>query len=1596
MATDARKEFNSRSGYTAIYNRDDLPSFFGLNNDLYHSKEREARTSVTYFPSTGSIQGVGGFVEHHEDGSITVKLEHWLHEPNNKNTRTPFLTLEFKPGKKNKKSLTLENAKLQNKKLDTSDPQVVSNIEAMFTEVFQDLRNERIPPNLMEAAAEYKFKTSAMPGIFKTGAAKNAYDRAGGRPQRNLDVPTDYLESLLGVEQEDYSVAGKVLKRRSILRNPEDKSAYVSQELSFKRGATKRDRKTYVSANITSSTGHTQEEQERSAELFNLVLRPKNRGEVAPDKALTSIKSFSICGADIDKKDHKDLVRGLNFVRDFAVPTLAGVPTDPQEIIRYTHLQEELSPLPEMEKDETSQTFIRAIGGNPTDVHIKNEDEGIGANSWHYHIREKSPTTGNVKEVNFGIDAGIKPLNTKKTGYDGFFSYLGDFFPHRTNDKHKPKFPTKDWLITERHIDHINGLAFAIMSGYIIDTVHLSDTSRDELVSLLKSNGVSPEWYPKFHVIEPNETFKIGGTKITAVETPHSTKSYGYMLEFPNGSKHMHFGDSKLTPVVTHGKASEEELLDQYRELGPVDSALIDCTRITQEDIAKPEDDVALEILEDVMSQQDKNIVSTQIGSNFPRLISKLAVAGKTGHDMVLFGQAIHRARKQLNLKCFEDDDRAKFIDLLQKLDYSEDIIDRVRVAENTFNGIAKAIGVDVVNYSPSGKKAHAILNNESVKPGWLIFTGSHFEPKSWMHRFVYRTEPALKNIQHDNYWVLGSQYAIPGNEQNYNYGYADLERRGFNVIHRHTSGHDGQKAWERMLDAVGAKYGITGHGDQEQRQAGTEFLEKHGVEPVNPTEQDFMRLRPSELDIPAQHPSIRIYYRYQRPEDRYWGAVEDIDFFASKSQPALRSEAGQLIREAHDLMAHPTNQFNAKRKSASALVAASADVEDVMLNIGEANLIPKEHRVKMSLPDWKVTNGILNEFMYDVETTGLGPYARVHQFAAIRRDTNGKVLENINIRSKLDKHVLFDLEGMIATGTMPDDLYEKGVGQREFSMLMYDAFEKMQFVDEHTRDSKKLYIDQSKPPADPRVRVNAQKKEDAANPPSEDELRKRNRRIHPYMRKSIKPIFNKSAAPDDAQLKGTFVKGLVGGYNNTGFDDPRIRLECFAAGYASFFPTNRSMRRYDTRNIARAFYYFRPDRFKVQTKAETDPNCDPKIKDMLDFTVKGLALANGLKYSEDAAHDADYDVKLQFKLLDHMRKLDPELYTQMIMNTDKSQIKGFLRGSKNGHVYQRPLVSYVDNRAMNAHRHVGFMVGTSNIPALCNKAVLFNAEDFDPKDFNDISASDIAEIMSSPDHHLHKAFNIIDISKNPIVLESDRSFRLGTRIPQEQIKERKRYMERNPILAEKIIKALETARLIPDGQPHHSMEKRFINLASFRLSPNDKEISALFEPLEEEFSNPKYAKNINKQRAKVLDDIESDELRERYVLQLFNDPNGREFLHDDDQRYAQALTRAYFCGELQVTNPFQSPVSIYQLKKQVEKAKDKYADDIAKGNQVADIIAQAEAIVEERINDPELMITPEDREVLRLYSPRKHRKYRPPLAKNDNINTPNPTKKLG
>jgi hypothetical protein len=62
-----------------------------------------------------------------------------------------------------------------------------------------------------------------------------------------------------------------------------------------------------------------------------------------------------------------------------------------------------------------------------------------------------------------------------------------------------------------------------------------------------------------------------------------------------------------------------------------------------------------------------------------------------------------------------------------------------------------------------------------------------------------------------------------------------------------------------------------------------------------------------------------------------------------------------------------------------------------------------------------------------------------------------------------------------------------------------------------------------------------------------------------------------------------------------------------------------------------------------------------------------------------------------------------------------------------------------------------------------------------------------------------------------------------------------------------------------------------------------------------------------------------------------------------------------------------------------------KYADDIENNTVTGQIIKQAEAIVEERINDADLLITAEDREVLKMYSPRKQRKYRVPTARNDN-----------
>ena len=432
-------------------------------------------------------------------------------------------------------------------------------------------------------------------------------------------------------------------------------------------------------------------------------------------------------------------------------------------------------------------------------------------------------------------------------------------------------------------------------------------------------------------------------------------------------------------------------------------------------------------------------------------------------------------------------------------------------------------------------------------------------------------------------------------------------------------------------------------------------------------------------------------------------------------------------------------------------------------------------------------------------------------------------------------------------------------------------------------------------------------------------------------------------------------------------------------------------MRRFDLRNMARMFAYLRPDQFKVRQKPE-----NPTFPD---FTVQGIMKANNLGYEKYNAHEASSDVDMQDNaILKHMLGIDAELFTQCMLNANPKEVKKFLAGTHNGMLYPRHLMTYINSAAMGASANIGVYVGRSTDKKYMNKALVFNVSDFDPKDFIGMGAQEISEIMGNRNHRLHKAFEVIQLNRQPLLASADRGFAVGANrgTSLEAMKGYKHFIERHPQVAANMIKAMEMAKFFPDADLTMPMEERVFSAPFMEMSSSDKTTAKIFEPRADEFANEEMAHQLNLERAHALDQFNSTVLRERYVAVLYQIEReskqifGKdvEYLHPDDRDREKAKEKARIHGLID-----SEAMSLGRLENQIRDAKANWAKKMEgkTPEQIAvseRILSESEALVaylQERIKagDPDWALNERDYALLGLNDNINYGRYQRPLSKN-------------
>lgn len=1559
----------------ADYNPNFFPVEIGLDAQKYHQRKPAEYAGVKFFAEQGWIHGVHGRAAPLENGGTRVVIDHWVHRPGGENVVTRFLEIEAVPAQTGGKAvMRVSKVAVQGEAIDINDRRAVNAAVSTCQQAMETLRLERRMPVLSKIADSAGLKTKPLTDTYKDGNARMAYEAGRKSVNRMLRIPRQFLPAVTAFFEDGYeAVQGTPVLFSATARDPNkggsDYAFYGALDRLQAEGA----------YNVTLKLARRKQEHGEAAYTERDVVRLRFRPcRSARNQGLVELADVQMDGRSQRPSDHKNMVRMLHFAHDAMLHARHGAMPDLAEIVSYTNTQRAFSGLPDLTKAEGQRYTYRVLGGNPSNQNLFAQEGGIGANCF-LHLYEWFDEKGHYKSDAIMVDCGIVGLRRNVTGFDGSMPFAGAYFEHRNNPKHKPQHKVGALMVTHHHLDHYGGLPHLLLAGYIVDHVICNEATKMYIEEACKKLEVPAAYMPKkWSIIDREMDMKVGAFDLSFGWIPHSAITNWVNVKTPEGST-FHFSDAKVDPTIkSHNPMNPARIAAMKPTV-----AVVDSTRAMQTEETEHEEVIEQRVVDFMNENPDKGVIAFHIGSNAARMSGFVNAYGRTGRDTVVFGAAKRFLKK-----------------VLERVGLRSEFNDKAGGAKFGLKALARSHGREVVNFSPKAKLANEILAGDLGAQG-LLATGTHNEVMSIANRLIENKD--MKNlgfITPQKYVVILSQTGIPGSTREFNQFVDWLERRGFTYKIIHASGHEGRKGILKMLDWAKAKYGLVSHGSTGQRSDAADIVKASGMIPVDPAAQDVVQVSDKKgCKIIAQEPSTRVYFSIKRPEDQHYGGGEDVEYYAHVAPPEMRSETGDMINDIARLRPAIANDAIRMRH-----VRDAAPRRDPILNMDGSSLRPRNKRVHISLPDYLIQNGILRRVVFDCETTQLGRHAWITQFSARQSEwfgADGDTPKRINIRQTLPRKVVPDLNALLITGVAPSDLYATGPDYyppRQFYHKIDSFLQESRKIDaisrkngvEHTESHKRIWIDADQTPQDPTRKVKASG--DAANPYL---VRSMDYAFERHMPAAEKPEGSGGPAKAEERFKNpraVTIKTMVGGFNNIKADDVWLAHAAFRAGSLRYAPTNTAgMRRFDLRNMARMYAYLRPDEFKVRKK--------PDNPAFFDFTVEGLMKANNLGYEKYKAHDAAGDVDMEDDaLLGHMLKIDPELYTQAMLNSNPKEVKKFLAGTHNGMLYPRHLLTYINVAAKDARANIGVYVGRSTDRKTMNRALIFNVSDFDPKDFLGMSVQEISEIMGDPKHRLHKAFEVVHLNQQPLLASADRGFAVGANrnTSLEAMKGYKHFIERHPQMAATMIRAMEMAKPVPDHDPRAPMETRLYAPAFMEMSSHDKTLAKLFEPVEQEFTDQSFARKINRERAQALDGFHSVQARERYVAVLYQAEQefgqifgvSAKFLHAEDRAREQAREKARLHGLID-----SDAMSIGRLEKQINDARanwdkmmaGKTAEEKARAETILTESRQYVDFVKERValNDPEWALTREDYALLGLDDNVAYGAYRPPLSRN-------------
>jgi ribonuclease J len=265
-----------------------------------------------------------------------------------------------------------------------------------------------------------------------------------------------------------------------------------------------------------------------------------------------------------------------------------------------------------------------------------NNADGIGGNCHRYDIvttdQQGAPSRGRLV-----VDYGIK-IHNGGGAYDCSFPSPEALFAKRGQPD--PAHAPDALLLTHSHEDHLGALKHAIDMGYRLPPLHCTPFTAEIVKKSLASAGIiEPERRPEIHVVQPNETIKVGGAEVTFVPVDHLPGASALVIRTKEAAV-FHSGDYKFDKTMALGERADPEQLRRIGKQG-IDMVVSDSTAAGEDRPKVSEREIGKHLQTIVAGQKGRAVVAGVLGTQLDRVVSLGRAAKASGRSLVVSGASL-------------------------------------------------------------------------------------------------------------------------------------------------------------------------------------------------------------------------------------------------------------------------------------------------------------------------------------------------------------------------------------------------------------------------------------------------------------------------------------------------------------------------------------------------------------------------------------------------------------------------------------------------------------------------------------------------------------------------------------------------------------------------------------------------------------------------------------------------------------------------------------------------------------------------------------------------------------------------------------------